>query len=174
MSDIPPVIDFPAWIAEHEHLLQPPVNNQQLYTTNDDLIVMVVGGPNHRTDYHVDPYEEWFYQYRGDIHVDLMTADGPRRVDVRAGQMWMLPRDVPHSPQRPEPGSIGIVIERIREPGTTEQFLWFCPECHHELFRVDIDVSDIVVDLPPAFERFYGDPDARRCTECGALHPGRG
>ncbi len=174
MIEIPPVIDFPAWIAEHEHLLQPPVNNQQLYVTNDDFIVMVVGGPNQRTDYHVDPYEEWFYQYRGAIHVDLMTSGGPERVDIAEGQMWMLPRNVPHSPQRPDAGSIGIVIERIREPGRTEQFLWFCRECHDELYRVDIDVSDIVVDLPPAFERFYGDPDARRCDECGAVHPGRG
>lgn len=58
MTLIPPVFNFEEWIAEHQHLLRPPVNNQQMWTPMGDFIVQVVGGPNVRTDYHLDPYEE--------------------------------------------------------------------------------------------------------------------
>lgn len=174
MTEIPPVFDFAGWIAEHEHELRPPVNNRQMWPPAGDFIVQVVGGPNQRTDFHLDPYEEWFYQYRGDMYVELMTDEGRRRVDIREGQMWMLPRHTYHSPQRPGEGSIGLVIERIREEGTLEQFAWFCPACDNPLYQVDLQVRDIVADLPPAFEKFYESDDARHCDRCGAQHPGKG
>ncbi|KRF17762.1 3-hydroxyanthranilate 3,4-dioxygenase [Nocardioides sp. Soil797] len=174
MTDIPPVFNFESWIQENEHLLKPPVNNKQMYDATGDFIVMVVGGPNSRTDFHFEPYEEWFYQYRGNMHVDLMTDEGPRRVDITEGSMWKLPGSTYHSPQRPEAGSIGLVIERIREEGTLEKFAWFCQECNHKVHEAELQVSDIVKDLPPVFEAFYASEEARTCSECGALHPGRG
>lgn len=171
---VPPVVNFQAWIDENEHLLRPPVNNKQVWMPMGDFIVQVIGGPNQRTDYHIDPYEEWFYQYKGTMHVNLMTDNGPERIDIRAGEMWMLPRGVPHSPQRPEEGSIGVVIERIREEGTLEKFVWFCPRCNHQVHQAELQVRDIVADLPPVFERFYDDEKARTCDHCGTLHPGKG
>lgn len=173
MPDIPKVIDFASWIAEHEHLLKPPVNNRTM-AVGDDFIVQVVGGPNQRTDYHLDPYEEWFYQLKGDMHVNLMTSDGPQAVHIREGQVWLLPGNVPHSPQRPDPGSIGLVIERVREEGTLEKFLWYCQNCSALLHEVELQVRDIVTDLPPVFEQFYHDQQARTCAECGTTHPGKG
>ena len=174
MTTIPPVFHFEKWVAEHEHLLKPPVNNQQMWEPMGDFIVQVVGGPNQRTDFHLDPYEEWFYQVRGNMHVNLMTDDGPERVDIREGEMWMLPRNVYHSPQRPGTGSIGVVIERIREEGTPEQFAWFCPACHHKVHDVELQVRDIVADLPPVFAEFYASAEGRTCDRCGTLHPGKG
>lgn len=174
MTTIPPVFNFEAWIAEHEHLLKPPVNNEQMWEPMGDFIVQVVGGPNQRTDFHFEPYEEWFYQYKGNMHVNLMTEDGPARVDIREGEMWMLPRNIYHSPQRPEEGSIGIVIERIREEGTLERFAWFCPECDTKVHEVELQVRDIVADLPPVFTEFYNSDDGRTCPQCGAVHPGKG
>lgn len=174
MTSIPPTIDFQAWLAENEHLLKPPVNNRAIQL-GDDFIVQIVGGPNQRTDFHIDPYEEWFYQVKGNMHVNVMTDDGPDTVHIHQGQMWMLPRELPHSPQRPEPGSIGIVIERIREDGVDESFVWYCPSCSNQIYEVRLHVTDIVKDLPPAFERFYNDEaGARTCSECGTVHPGRG
>jgi 3-hydroxyanthranilate 3,4-dioxygenase len=170
---LPEVIDFASWIAEHEHLLKPPVNNRTM-AVGDDFIVQVVGGPNQRTDYHLDPYEEWFYQLKGDMHVNLMTDEGPRTVHIREGQVWLLPGNVPHSPQRPDPGSIGLVIERVREEGTLEKFLWYCQNCSALLHEVELQVRDIVTDLPPVFEQFYRDRQARSCAECGTTHPGKG
>lgn len=174
MSTIPPVIDFPTWIREHEHLLKPPVNNKAAWAPMGDFIVQVVGGPNQRTDYHFDPYEEWFYQYRGSMHVNIMTEDGPQRIDIREGEMWLLPGNVYHSPQRPEAGSIGIVIERIREEGTFEKFAWFCPNCTTKVHEVELQVRDIVEDLPPVFRAFYESEEGRTCPECGTVHPGKG
>jgi len=174
MTIVPPVFDFDAWIEEHRHLLRPPVNNKQMWEPMGDFIVQIIGGPNQRTDFHIDPYEEWFYQYRGSMHVNLMTDNGIQRVDIPEGSMWMLPRDIPHSPQRPDPESIGIVIERIRQEGTTEQFVWYCPQCENRVHAIELQVRDIVADLPPVFERFYGDEEARTCRSCGTLHPGKG
>jgi 3-hydroxyanthranilate 3,4-dioxygenase len=167
-------INFEEWVQENRHLLKPPVGNKQLFPAGDDFITMVVGGPNQRTDYHVDPYEEFFYQVKGNIHVDVMTAEGPGRVDIGEGEMWVLPRNLPHSPQRPEVGSIGLVIERVREEGTLERFQWYCPNCSTLVHEVEVQVRDIVTDLPPLFTAFYENEAARTCQNCGTVHPGKG
>ncbi|GAA1516971.1 3-hydroxyanthranilate 3,4-dioxygenase [Sphaerisporangium rubeum] len=174
MSDIAGPVSFPGWIEENRHLLKPPVGNKEMFPGGSDFIVMVVGGPNRRTDYHVDPYEEFFYQIKGTMHVDVMTEDGLRSVRIGEGQMWMLPGGVPHSPQRPEAGSIGLVVERRREEGTLERFQWYCPSCGALVHEVELQVRDIVRDLPPVFQAFYDDETARTCGRCGALHPGKG
>ncbi|WP_433369090.1 3-hydroxyanthranilate 3,4-dioxygenase [Streptosporangium sp. CA-115845] len=170
---IPP-IDFTTWIDENAHLLKPPVGNKMVFEGSSDFIVMVVGGPNARTDFHIDPYEELFYQIRGNMHVNIMTPDGPQTVHVREGQMWLLPPNTPHSPQRPEEGSVGLVVERIRPEGVLERFLWYCPECSAVVHEVELQVRDIVTDLPPIFQAFYDDEKARTCGNCGAVHPGKG
>lgn len=174
MTDLSDSLDFDAWLAEHGPGLRPPVGNKEVFPGGEDFIVMVVGGPNQRTDYHVDPFEEVFYQLKGTMHVDLMPPDGPRTVTIGPGQMWVLPRNVPHSPQRPEAGSIGLVFERVREPGVLERFQWYCPACHALIHEVELQVTDIVVDLPPVFDAFHGDMQARTCGTCGTVHPGRG
>ena len=120
-TTVPSTINFTKWIEENQHLLKPPVGNKTM-AVGKDFIVMIVGGPNARTDFHVDPYEEWFYQLKGNIHVDLMVDGKPQTVHIREGETWLLPGNTPHSPQRPEQGSIGLVIERVREPGTLEKF----------------------------------------------------
>ncbi|GGL86222.1 3-hydroxyanthranilate 3,4-dioxygenase [Streptomyces anthocyanicus] len=173
MTDIPEVIDFQGWIDEHAHLLKPPVNNRTMFLGND-FIVQIVGGPNQRTDFHQEPYEEWFYQVKGDMHVNVMTEDGPRTVHIKEGQAWLLPGNVPHSPQRPDPESVGLVIERVREEGTLERFQWYCLNCSALIHGIELQVRDIVEDLPPVFTAFYEDERARVCRECGALHPGKG
>jgi len=164
--------NFPEWVEQNKHLLKPPVGNKQMFPTGDDFITMVVGGPNQRNDFHVDPYEEFFYQIKGTMHVDVQTDDGPARVDINEGEMWMLPRNMPHSPQR-DADSIGLVIERVREQGTLEKFRWYCANCNSIVHEVELQVNDIVEDLPPVFKAFYESEDARTCPSCGTLHPGK-
>jgi len=166
-------VNFAQWIEDNKHLLKPPVGNKTM-AVGSDFIVQVVGGPNARTDFHVDPYEEWFYQLKGNIHVNVVVDGQVRRVDIREGETWLLPGNTPHSPQRPEVGSIGLVIERIREEGTLEKFQWYCPNCSSLIYEVELQVRDIVKDLPPAFEKFYADEAAHVCAKCGTVHPGRG
>jgi 3-hydroxyanthranilate 3,4-dioxygenase len=170
---IPPTINLAQWISENQHLLKPPVGNKML-AAGDDFIIMIVGGPNSRTDFHVDPYEEWFYQIKGNIHVDLIVDGKPQSVHIHEGETWLLPGNTPHSPQRPGAGSVGLVIERIRDEGTLEKFQWYCPTCYNLVHEVELQVRDIVVDLPPVFAAFYADERARTCRECGAVHPGQG
>lgn len=175
MTEIFPTHLFAQWVANNESSLRPPVNNKAMWTGSKDFIVQIVGGPNQRTDFHVDPYEEWFYQIKGDMHVNVMTDEGLKRIDIHEGEMWLLQGNLPHSPQRPEAGSIGIVIERIREEGTLEKFQWYCQECSTKIHEIELQVRDIVEDLPPVFEEFYNSDDAARtCPNCSVVHPGRG
>lgn len=173
MNGVPEPVSFPRWLDEFGPSLRPPVNNRQILPAGDDFIVQIVGGPNARDDFHVDPYEEYFYQISGSMHVVVMTTEGRRRVDIHAGEMWLLPRGLPHSPQRPEAGSIGIVVERVREPGVTERFEWYCPSCDFLIRSVELQVTDIVADLPPVFAAFDEDHDGRICERCGTRHPAR-
>src|SRR5205085_556211 len=127
-------LNFKKWIEEHRHLLKPPVGNAQIWEGDRDFMVTVVGGPNARTDYHVNEGEEFFYQVEGDIV--LRTLQEGRRVDVpiRQGEILLLPPNTPHSPQRPA-NTVGLVIERRRLPEEKDTFLWVCDGCDSELFR---------------------------------------
>ena len=168
-----PPINFSQWIEKNQHLLKPPVGNQQIWL-DTDFIVTVVGGPNQRTDFHDDPYEEFFYQFKGNAYLNTMEGGKPGRVELAEGAMFLLPPHVRHSPQRPEAGSLCIVIERSRPPGALDGFEWYCPNCHALVHRVEVQLKSIVTDLPPLFAAFYADAEARKCRQCGTVHPGKG
>lgn len=172
MSTVPPVMNFMKWIEDNKDQLKPPVGNKAM-SVGVDFIIMIVGGPNQRNDFHLDPYEEWFYQIKGNMHVNIVVDGKVQRIDIREGETWLLPGNTPHSPQRPEEGSIGLVIERIREEGTLEKFQWYCENCSNLVHETELQVRDIVVDLPPVFQEFYNDEQARVCKNCGTLHPGK-
>lgn len=163
--------NFARWIDEHAHLLKPPVGNQLVFREANDLIVQVVGGPNARTDYHDDPFEEFFYQLRGDMVLAILEGGRPREVPIRQGEILLLPAHVRHSPQR-SAGSVGLVVEKVRPRGMDDGFEWYCPRCWALVHRVEVHVQNIVADLPPLFEAFYA--GERKCPQCGAVHPGKG
>lgn len=166
-------IDLLQWIADHRAALRPPVGNQQLWP-HTDLIVTVVGGPNQRSDFHDDPFEEFFYQLKGDA--ELLISDRGRfeLVPLAEGAVFLLPPHIRHSPQRPQEGSIGLVIERARPAGTRDGFEWFCGRCGSLVYRAECQLTSIVDDLPKVFAQFYAADEAtRRCEMCGVAHPGR-
>lgn len=165
-------LDFQKWIDDHRHLLKPPVGNAQIWA-DADFIVTVVGGPNQRTDYHDDPYEEFFYQFKGNMVLRIIEDGRPRDMPIREGGIFLLPPHVRHSPQRPEPGSLCLVIERTRPPGVLDAFEWYCLKCNSRVHRVEIQLKSIVKDLPPLFEQFYASEKLRTCGNCGAIHPGK-
>lgn len=163
--------NFQRWIAEHQHLLRPPVNNKLIWE-DADLMVTVVGGPNERYDYHDDPVEEFFYQYKGSAFLRIMTANGPEDLMLNEGDIFLLPAHVRHSPQRPEEGSICLVIEPKRPAGEKDAFEWYCQSCHQLVQRIEVQLQNITQDLPPVFARFAALSDAQRtCSNCNTVHP---
>lgn len=166
--------NFVKWIDAHKHLLKPPVGNHLVFE-EADLMVTVVGGPNKRTDYHDDPVEEFFYQLKGDMLLKLHdTASGEfYDVPIREGDIFLLPAHIRHSPQRPQEGSIGLVIEPARPEGALDAVEWYCFECNARVHRAEVDLVSIVDDLPPLYAAFYADEKLRTCLNCGSLHPGK-
>ena len=144
--------NFERWIDEHAHLLKPPVGNQMVFREAEDLIVMVIGGPNARTDYHDDPYEEFFYQLRGDMVLKVLENGRPRDVPIREGEILLVPGHCRHSPQRPA-GTVGLVVEKVRPRDVNDGFEWYCPKCWGLVHRVEVNVQNIVADLPPLSRR---------------------
>lgn len=155
------------WIDENRDILKPPVGNKNLYPEGTDYIVMVVGGPNARKDYHYNETEELFYQLEGDINVRIQQDGKAVDVPIKAGEMYLLPPRVPHSPMRSE-GSVGLVIERVRK-GTDfkDGLLWFCDNCNNKLHETYFKLENIEKDFLPRFREFYGSEELRTCSSCG-------
>jgi 3-hydroxyanthranilate 3,4-dioxygenase len=158
-------------IDDNREHLKPPVCNKQMFD-DGDFIVQVVGGPNSRTDYHLDEGPELFYQVEGEML--LKTVQDGEFVDIPIGEgdIFLLPARVPHSPQRHK-DTVGIVVERKRLPHELDGFIWFCARCANKLHEEYLHVADIVKDLPPVFERFYSNAAARTCKRCGTVMPPR-
>jgi 3-hydroxyanthranilate 3,4-dioxygenase len=164
--------NFQHWINENRHLLKPPVGNKMVFE-NADMIVTVVGGPNKRTDYHDDPVEEFFYQLEGDMVLKLYDGKEFYDVPIREGEVFLLPPNVRHSPQRPQVGSVGLVIEPKRQEGQLDAIEWYCFECKSLVHRAETQLKSIVEDLPPIYQSFYASNEARTCPNCEAVHPGK-
>lgn len=157
------------WVDEHRHLLKPPVGNKQVYLGNDDYIVMVVGGPNGRKDYHWEEGEELFYQIEGDITLKIINERGqPEEIPIREGEMFLLPPRIPHSPQRPA-NTVGLVIERYRREGEMDKLMWFCDNCNHKMHEATFPLEDIVSQLKGAIESFMDSKELRTCDNCGTV-----
>ena len=159
--------NFRKWIDENRHLLKPPVGNKQVFR-DSEFIIMVVGGPNSRKDFHVDPGEEFFYQLEGDML--LKTVQDGKHVDVpiREGEILLLPPNVPHSPRRVA-NTVGLVIERQRRPGELDGFQWYCERCNHLLYEEFAHITNIETQMPPIFEHFFGSIANRTCSQCGTV-----
>lgn len=163
--------DLHGFIEDHREELKPPVGNKLLWD-DGEMMCFVIGGPNIRSDYHVDPMDEFFHQVEGDMTLRIMEEEGQEPVDIpiREGEVFFLPAHTRHSPQRPE-GTIGLVIEPARPEGEMDAFEWYCPRCYHLVHRAELDLTNIVTDLPPIFKTFNTNQDARTCPNCGHVHP---
>ncbi len=153
------------WIQEHRHLLKPPVGNKMVWK-DAEFLVMVVGGPNQRKDFHIEEGEEFFYQIEGDITVRIIEDGKPRDIEIKEGDIFLLPPRVPHSPQRPA-NSVGMVIERVRKPGELDHLRWYCEGCGEVLHDAEFQLEDLGKQLKPIIEDYYADDSLRTCKSCG-------
>ena len=159
------------WIEENKHLLRPPVGNKNLYIDSQDYIVMIVGGPNARNDFHYNETEELFYQLEGNCTIYIQEDGEKKALPMGPGDLFLLPAKTPHSPVRSE-GSVGLVIERKREnQGCRDGLLWFCNQCNHKLHEVYFELHNIETDFLPHFKDFYTSDFLRKCTQCGTEMP---
>ena len=170
---IPSPIELSSWISENRDLLKPPVGNKVLFENTGDFIVMLVGGPNARKDFHVNQGEELFYQLEGEITLELMEQqpDGKstRCIQVlKAGEIFLLPAGVPHGPRRPA-GSVGLVVERKRRPEEMDAFQWYCENCQELLHEARIAVSDVELQLKKLLTDFFENTSLCTCKNCGAM-----
>jgi len=165
--------DLDDWVAANRDQLKPPVGNKLLFE-EPGMIAQIIGGPNTRVDFHDDPVQEFFYQLKGDMILKVYLEGDIHDVRINEGDVFMLPAHVPHSPQRPVPGSVGLVVESPRMQGMMDGFQWYCFECKALVHRIEVPLNNIVDDLPPLYEAFYADETARTCRNCGAVHPGKG
>jgi 3-hydroxyanthranilate 3,4-dioxygenase len=167
MSKLVSPINFKQWIEDNRDKLKPPVGNQCIWPEGD-FIVMVVGGPNSRKDFHYNETPEFFYQVEGDITLRIIQDGKTEEVLIKEGDIYLLPPKIPHSPQRPA-GTIGLVIESKRPAGTRDALQWYCEKCSTKLYTEDFQLQNIVEDLPLIFDHFYTDQSKRTCPNCNAM-----
>ncbi len=161
-------LNFKKWVDDHRHLLQPPVSNETVYKGNDNFIVMVSGGPNTRKDYHYNESEELFYQFEGDIVVKVVYEGEFMDVPIKEGEMFLLPPKVLHRPTRPA-NTVGLIIEKIREPGEKDGFAYFCDKCGNKLYEEYFFLEDIVKQFPIVMNNFYSSEELRTCNKCNHM-----
>lgn len=156
------------WIDEHRDILKPPVGNAQVYQDTDDFIVMVVGGPNTRKDFHYNETEEFFYQLEGEITVKIRENGETHDIVISEGDIFLCPAKTPHSPRRPA-NTIGLVIEKKRSEVHTDGLLWFCENCGNKLYEEYFPLKNIVEQLPPVINKFHNSLELRTCDKCGTV-----
>lgn len=162
-----PPINFQKWIDENRDKLKPPVGNLVVYK-DTEFIIMVVGGPNARKDFHYNEGEEFFYQIEGDISLPIIEDGKVRNVEIKEGEIFLLPARVPHSPQR-GPNTVGLVIERLRKPDELDYCSWYCENCNHELHKAPFHLGDIVTQLPKLLTEYYANTELCTCDKCGTI-----
>lgn len=156
-------LNLQKWIDDHRNILKPPVGNKMIWPDRE-FIVMVIGGPNQRDDYHINQGEEFFYQLEGKMTLKVIEKGEFKDIFLSEGDVYLLPPQIPHSPQR-EKNSIGMVIERKRRSHEKDGLLWFCKKCKNKLYEEFFHLTDIENQFPPVFDRFY--ENHTYCDKCG-------
>tara|TARA_R110001606_G_scaffold117588_6_gene247218 strand:+ start:53151 stop:53684 length:534 start_codon:yes stop_codon:yes gene_type:complete len=168
MSELVKPLNFKKWIDENRHLLKPPVGNKQVWK-NGEYIVMVVGGPNNRKDYHYNETPEFFYQVEGDMILKIIDEKGEMiDVEINEGDIYLLPAKVPHSPQR-KASTVGLVIEYPRFKNMKDALEWYCENCGNQLYREEFELKNIETDMPIIFDNYYSDVEKCTCDSCGDI-----
>ena len=157
-------LNFMNWINDNRALLKPPVCNKVVWE-DSEFIIMVVGGPNSRKDYHVDIEEEFFYQIEGDMLLKVIENNKPVDIHIKEGDIFLLPANTPHSPQRFK-NTVWLVVEKKRKPSDLDGFQWYCDNCFSLLHENFTQVSNLVTQLPIIFDDFWNNNDYRTCKKC--------
>jgi len=140
---------------------------------NRKFFVMIVKGPNQRSDYHINPGNEWFFQLRGQLilHIVDERSIEPfqkfQEIILNDGDVFMLPSHTPHCPVR-SPGSIGLVLERIRKVDEMDILRWYCEMCKESLHEIAVHCVDhqLGAIFTPLIQAYYANEVWRTCKKC--------
>ena len=88
-------------------------------------------------------------------------------MEPRASE-FLLPARVPHSPQRPA-GTVGLVLERPRNPGEMDKLMWFCEKCGNPLHEASFPLKDIGTQIKEAIGTYMAAEALRTCGKCGTV-----
>ena len=158
------------WIDEHRNLLRPPVGAETIWK-DSEFMVMIIGGPNARRDFHINPGDEFFFQLEGDIVLEYIDPEGKRRREtIHEGDVLLLPANTPHSPQRPA-STAGLVVERVRAAAECESYAWYCEHCDEKLYELARGEGDLLLDLRKVNSEFNESDSLRTCKSCGYIQP---
>ena len=155
-----------SWVDENRHQLKPPVGNKPIWA--GQFLVMIVGGPNARTDYHINPTEELFYQVEGDIVLKVIEDGKPRDIPLKQGDIFLLPAKVPHSPQRPA-NTVGLVVEQPKASTESHHLRWYCRNCREVLHDFEFQPADLGKQIKSMLEQFNSKKELRTCKSCQAV-----
>ena len=169
-GSLSPPLNLPKWLNENSHLLKPPINNYCVYSGS--ATVMVVGGPNARTDYHINSTPEYFYQYKGSMLLKTMDTStsppNPQDIPIHEGDMFLLPPNTPHNPVRFS-NTVGVVVEQNRPKGELDRLRWYCSDCGDVVAERAFECTDLGTQIKEAVQAFEKDQSARTCKNCGTL-----
>jgi len=142
-----------SWIKENKKSFLPPVCNKMMH--NDQLKVFYVGGGNQRKDFHMEEGEELFYMRKGDMELPILVNGTFRNVRIREGEVFLLPGQIPHSPQRPQPDSVGLVVERERLETETDGLRYFVGDTTSVLWERWFYCDDLGTQLGPVIREYF-------------------
>ncbi|SMN20774.1 similar to Saccharomyces cerevisiae YJR025C BNA1 3-hydroxyanthranilic acid dioxygenase, required for the de novo biosynthesis of NAD from tryptophan via kynurenine [Maudiozyma saulgeensis] len=163
-------INIDRWLEENPELLAPPVSNYCLHM--DGFTVMLIGGPNDRTDFHINPTPEWFYQKKGTMHLRIRDPDDDqfKTVIINENDSYLLPANVPHAPIRFK-DTIGIVVElENRGENREDSMLWYCKNCNEILYKKSFIMKDLGSQVKEQIDLFKSNATLRTCGKCGTIN----
>ena len=129
---------------------------------------MIVGGPNARTDYHINTTPEFFYQYRGRMLLKTVQDEQFKDVYINEGELFLLPGGVPHNPVR-FADTVGVVIEQPRPEGAVDRLRWYCQSCGEKVNEEAFVCTDLGTQIKAAVNEFKADEEKRKCGKCGTV-----
>jgi len=135
---------------------------------DSDFIAFVTRGPNKRKDYHINPGDEIFYQLEGELNLHYLKEDKRDVAVLRAGDLFLLPAKIPHSPRRAD-GSWTFVIERRRGAEEIDRFIWPCENCGSNLYETEVRFDDPGDAVNRATNSLKSDAVLATCKKCGQV-----
>lgn len=129
---------------------------------------MVVGGPNARTDYHINETPEFFYQYKGRMLLKTVQNNEFRDIYINEGELFLLPGNTPHNPVR-FADTVGVVIEQPRPADAVDRLRWYCQSCGEMVHEAAFHCTDLGTQIKTAVNSFKEDLEARKCGRCGEM-----